>query len=304
MSDDERTFTGSSGPDGTDQARGHGGRHDDKEMVRREGGPLQFGGEPARGEVIAGRSAADWNQDPDRKPPVVRVRRSFLLWLIGLLMAAVLAVVALVVLRPGQTKAVEAKAVTTPSVNAARTSPSPGATSPSPSASSAASPVATTASSPGATATPGATTTAVAPAGGPAGSAVANLSALTALQTSGNIGQLSSGPQQIGTVTYPDSVSFSCDDTGSIIYDVATYKFLTAQIGLPSNAANAAGNTMTITFFGDGSTQLSRPVTVSLDHPQSVHLNLQGSSQLEIECNGSTNNWMDVALGNATIGPS
>ena len=240
------------------------------------------------------------DKDPDRKPPVVRVRRSFLLWLVGLLMAAVLAVVALVVLRPGQPKAVEAKDVTTPSVNVARTSPSAGATSPSLSASSAA----TAVSTPGASAAPGAASTVGSAVGGPAGSAVANLSALTALQTSGNIGDLSSGPQQIGTVTYPDSVSFTCDNTGSIVYDVATYKYLTAQIGLPSDAANVAGNTMTITFFGDGSTQLSRPVTVSLDHPQSVHLNLQGSSQLEIECNGSTNSWMDVALGNATIGPS
>ncbi len=63
------------------------------------------------------------------------------------------------------------------------------------------------------------------------------------------------------------------------------YKYLTTLIGIPSNASNAVGNAMTITFHKDGSaTQLSSPVTVSLDHRQSVHLNLQGSSQLEISC--------------------
>jgi hypothetical protein len=67
---------------------------------------------------------------------------------------------------------------------------------------------------------------------------------------------------------------------------------------------------MTITFYKDGSaTQLSSPVTVTLDHPQSIHLNLQGSSQLEVACSAiNTSNqqtaYMDVALGNATIGPN
>jgi hypothetical protein len=49
--------------------------------------------------------------------------------------------------------------------------------------------------------------------------------------------------------------------------------------------------------------------TVSLDHPQPVHLNLQGSSQLEVSCSAintttQATEYMDVALGNATIGPS
>ena len=66
---------------------------------------------------------------------------------------------------------------------------------------------------------------------------------------------------------------------------------------------------MTITFFRDGSSQLGGPITVTLDHPQSVHLNLQGASQLEIACSGTsvTNDSsvsMDVVLGNATLGPN
>ena len=126
------------------------------------------------------------------------------------------------------------------------------------------------------------------------------------------IGNLSNGPEQIGAVTYQDSVGFTCDTSGNqanFVYDVAGYKFLTTLVGIPSDATNAAGNAMTITFFKDGSTQLGQPVTVSLDHPQSVHLDLQGASQLEVACNATnvTSHQpveMDAALGNATIGPS
>jgi hypothetical protein len=76
------------------------------------------------------------------------------------------------------------------------------------------------------------------------------------------------------------------------------------------DATNAAGNTAAITLFRDGSTaQLGRAITISLDHPQTVHLDLQGSSQLEIACiaaNATSHSTvdMDVALGNATIGPA
>ncbi len=35
---------------------------------------------------------------------------------------------------------------------------------------------------------------------------------------------------------------------------MAGYKYLTTLIGIPSNAANGAGNAMTITFYEDGST--------------------------------------------------
>lgn len=116
----------------------------------------------------------------------------------------------------------------------------------------------------------------------------------------------------IGAVTYQDSVGFTCDTYGNLanfVYDVAGYKYLTALVGVPSDATNAAGNAMTITFFKDGSTQLGQPITVSLDHPQSVHLPLQDASQLQISCNATnvTSHQpvdMDAALGNATIGPS
>jgi hypothetical protein len=127
-----------------------------------------------------------------------------------------------------------------------------------------------------------------------------------------NISGPNPGPQQIGATIYQNSVGFTCYSGGPsyMVYNVAGYKFLNALIGIPSGASNAAGNSMSITFFKDGSsTQLGSPVTVSLDHPQSVHLNLDGSSQLEISCAAISQTShspvsMDGALGNATIGPS
>jgi hypothetical protein len=170
-------------------------------------------------------------------------------------------------------------------------------------------------SGPGSAASASATGTAntVAAAGGGPGSAITNLSALTPVQND-YAGNFSTGPEQIGATIYADSVRFTCEQgqgTGSdLIYNVAGYKFLNGTLGVPSDATNAAGNSATITFFRDGSTaQLGRAITISLDHPQTVHLDLQGSSQLEIECiaaNATSHSSvdMDVALGNATIGPS
>jgi hypothetical protein len=104
--------------------------------------------------------------------------------------------------------------------------------------------------------------------------------------------------------------SYSGSGPENLVYNVAGYKFLTALFGIPGDATNAAGNTITITFFKDGSTtQLATPMTISLDHPQSVHLNLNGSSQLEIACDatsvaGHSPVNMDGAMGNAIVGPN
>ncbi|HEY6480052.1 MAG TPA: hypothetical protein VIZ00_08485, partial [Streptosporangiaceae bacterium] len=70
-----------------------------------------------------------------------------------------------------------------------------------------------------------------------------------------------------------------------MVYDVADFAFLNATLGVPSNATNAAGNTMSITFFKDGSaSQLGKTITVALDNPVPLHLNLDGASQLAIDC--------------------
>jgi hypothetical protein len=233
-----------------------------------------------------------------------QVPRSLLILLVSLLVIALLAIVVLVALR---------KPASTPSTATNQTtSPSASATSASAASTPASSPAASaTGTSAGPSASPTTTASSVAAGGGGPGAPVANLSSLTVLSSS-YVANLSSGPEQIGAVTYQNSVGFTCETAGNqanFVYDVAGYKYLTAVVGVPSDATNAAGNAMTITFFKDGSTQLGQPITVSLDHPQSVHLSLQDASQLQISCNATnvTSHQpveMDAALGNATIGPS
>lgn len=253
-----------------------------------------------------GRSGGGRAGGPGRKPPKppARVPRWLLTSLVVVLVLAVLAIVGLV-LRGGPTQSVAVGHTSTPP-----TSPSSAATSPS--SSTATSPAASPAGSPtGSDASPTATSDSIAAGGGGSGAPVANVSALTTLNST-DIGNLSNGPEQIGAVTYQNSVGFTCYTSGNdanFVYDVAGYKFLNTVLGVPSDSTNATGNAMTITFFKDGATQLGQPVTISLDHPQSVHLNLQGASQLEIACNATnvTSHQqvdMDAALGNATIGPS
>jgi hypothetical protein len=251
-------------------------------------------------------------QEPVSAKKTVRVRRSVLMVLICLIVLLAVAIVALVKFLPARTStalAVPDKATSSPSASATQPSPADSATSASSSPSAASS---SSASSPAASATATASSSAstIAAPGGAAGAPLADLSALDPVNQS-YISSLSTGPQQIGSITYQDSVRFTCDTTsGYLVYDVAGYKYLTTLIGIPSDASNATGNAMTITFYKDGSaTQLMTPITVSLDHPQSVHLNLQGASQLEVACSAiSTTNqdseYMDVAFGNATIGPS
>jgi hypothetical protein len=283
-------------------AREPGGirRGRDREVMPWDGGPVTAGGEPTRpAEVIVARYDV-----PNGRPPGGRRQRSALIVLLSLLVVAILAIVLLVVTRPAKSP-VSNRASATPSASA--TSPSPSASSTEPSASSAANPAATT----GASTQPASAPSTVGATGGGVGAQVADLSALTAVQTY-NISGPNLGPEQIGATIYQNSVGFTCYTGGPsyIDYNVAGYKFLNALIGIPSSASNAAGNSMTITFFKDGSSaQLGSPVTVSLDHPQSVHLNLDGSSQLEIACAAISQTShspvsMDGALGNATIGPS
>ena len=123
------------------------------------------------------------------------------------------------------------------------------------------------------------------------------------------------GAQQVGISTYQDGIRFSCTSGGSdsyyaynsVTYNVAGDKTLTAMIGVPPDATNAAGNSATIDFYKDGtSTKLHLPVTVALDSPQTVQVNLQGTSQLVIGCtaasaDGSYGDDIDVVIGDATL---
>ncbi len=162
-------------------------------------------------------------------------------------------------------------------------------------------------------ATPRPTWTTIAADGGGPGSPVANLSELTPVQEF-NVSKVSSGPARIGTTTYTDSVRFTCDSgghdsSGDLDYVVTGYGSMSAVLGVPSDDTSAAGDAMTVSFFNNGAgPQTSDPVVVSLGHPQQIHLRFSGSSQLEISCSAvhattQSARYMELALGNATIGP-
>jgi hypothetical protein len=139
------------------------------------------------------------------------------------------------------------------------------------------------------------------------------LSALTPLQST-TVDQLTTDQsQQVGTKTYANAVRFSCSDPApdiysynELVYDVAGYTTFDATFGVPDNASNGTGNSATITFYKDGgSTRLGNSVTVALDAPAHIDLNLQGSSQLEISCSAanqySDGDDIDVAIVNGTL---
>jgi hypothetical protein len=118
------------------------------------------------------------------------------------------------------------------------------------------------------------------------------------------------GPQEIGARTYADSVRLTCSYPGddlsiyanpsSLVYEVATYTTLKVLLGVPSDAANASGNTATIKFFKDGTTNQLATADIALDQPQNMTIRLNGASQVTIDCSGSASD-IDVALGNATL---
>jgi hypothetical protein len=144
------------------------------------------------------------------------------------------------------------------------------------------------------------------PSIGPSAAGIAYLSAITPIANNTTGSGLMAGPVQVGTTTYERSVQFTCySGLSDLVYNVAGFNFLNATVGVPNNAAGAAGNSATIVFLKNGSTtQLGAPITDTLGQQQRVHLNLQGAEQLEIQCSTSSSGEMNVALGNATFGPS
>lgn len=136
------------------------------------------------------------------------------------------------------------------------------------------------------------------------------LSAIKPVQANYAYG-FTTGPEQIGTTSYPQSVRYTCSGgQTSVVYDVAGFGYLNATLGVPNDATNGAGNTAAVTFFKDGSTtQLGPTINDAVGQPQQVHLNLDGSAQLEIACsvtNNSTHGFvsMDIALGNGLLSVS
>jgi hypothetical protein len=134
---------------------------------------------------------------------------------------------------------------------------------------------------------------------------------LTPVENSTNTA-ITSGQVQMGNSSYPNSVGVTCfaepqNSTAEIAYDVNGAKFLNATVGVPNDATNAAGASITITFFKNGpNDQLGAPVNVSVGKSQAIHLNLQGASQLDITCaaiNNATNQGVSLnyALGSAQL---
>lgn len=152
----------------------------------------------------------------------------------------------------------------------------------------------------------------VAAAGGGPGALVADVSRLTPVQAY-NVSGLRTGPVRIGGTAYTDSVRFTCDSgarvsSGDLDYVVTGYGSMSATIGIPSDDTRAAGDTMSVSFFNNGSgPQTAGPYTITLGHPRQVHVRFTASSQLEISCAATTPSGkpapMDLALANATIAP-
>ncbi len=148
------------------------------------------------------------------------------------------------------------------------------------------------------------------PTNAPLAAGTTDLSAIRPVSTTSITG-LITGPQQIGTTNYPSSVRFNCTSSPSIpcsiTYNVAGAALLDAVIGVPNDATRAAGVVAPITFFKDSTTQLGPPVDVVIGQPQTIHLSLQGATQLIIQCHPTDNIqhsvYLDLVLGNAIIGP-
>jgi hypothetical protein len=254
--------------------------------------PAQAGG-PARPRGPQDRPGGPGQPGPQPGKTVPRP----LFWVVlSLFLVAVLAIAGLVVTRP---KAGSAVALRTPAA---------GASSPAASSSSSPGPGSSGGSAAAASTTPSA-------AASPASSVAPPPSSGTSLFTQQPVqaadANVTNGAVQIGTTSYPNSIRYTCytgvDAASTVVYDVAGFSFLNATLGVPSNATNAAGNTMSVTFFKDGSTdQLGKTLTISLDNPVALHLNLDGASQLAIDCaatqsSSDTPAAMDLALGNAVL---
>jgi hypothetical protein len=178
-----------------------------------------------------------------------------------------------------------------------------------------------TASAPVGPATPGSTATAApsspqAPSSNSSTSAAPavqsiELAALTPLQSTNVDGLTTAQSQQVGPKTYANAVRFSCSDPqgnfNELVYKVVGYTAFDATFGVPDDASNGTGNSATITFYKDGgSTQMGKSFTVALDNPHHVHLDLRGTSQLEIDCTaanqyGFNGDDIDIAIVNGTL---
>jgi hypothetical protein len=110
------------------------------------------------------------------------------------------------------------------------------------------------------------------------------------------------GSRHFGTTTYENSVTISC--SGSLTYDVVGSKALDAIVGIDNDSADGADASVTVQFIGDD-IHLGG-ATVSIDHPQPIHVPLQGKSQLVISCTSTGSGSLDpeVTLGAPSLEPA
>jgi hypothetical protein len=250
--------------------------------------------------------ATRWDGEPatqqgDLQPPgpapKKTVPRALFNVVLALFVVSLLVIAALVVLKPFKASNSASSQLGLGTPSSGSSAPAGGSTSPSASAPASAS------------AAPTGSTPATAASSAPPPTSGTSL--FTQQPVQANDASIQNGAVQIGTTAYPDSIRFTCytgqDSPTSVVYDTAGFTFLNATLGIPSDATNAAGNTMNITFFKDGTTdQLGKTLTTALDSPVQLHLNLEGASQLSIACQATSTSSsdavaMDVAFGNAVL---
>lgn len=122
---------------------------------------------------------------------------------------------------------------------------------------------------------------------------------------------IDTGQQVITARQYTKSVLFYCDggsgDQPDVAYDVAGSSSFTAVVGIPDNMTNATDVTATVTFTNESDQRLGHSVQVSLGHPASVRLPINGVTQLGITCvgrdirTGKQTNGFQVAIGNPRV---
>jgi len=146
--------------------------------------------------------------------------------------------------------------------------------------------------------------------GGTAGFPNTYLSTLTPVENSTSE-SITPGPVTMSNETFQNSLSTLClaEPPGAravVAYDISGASFLNTTIGIPDDAPNTVGDTITITFFKNGlSEQLAAPINVSVGQPQAIHLNLEGATQLDFTCTavnatqGTVSS--DFALGDAQL---
>jgi hypothetical protein len=122
---------------------------------------------------------------------------------------------------------------------------------------------------------------------------------------------IDTGQQVISARQYTKSLLFYCDggngDQPDVAYDVAASSTFTAMVGIPDNMTDATDVTATVTFTNEADQRVGHSVQVSLGHPASVRLPINGVTQLGITCvgrdvrTGQQTNGFQVAIGNPRV---